>query len=199
MATFPESSPAPVHPFEIMPRFRTLVSELDSGNEQRRSKQEFPVYDVSAKYDKALDKLSMDTLYAFYLARKGRYEGFYIYDLADVHNQTTTIYTDQYVGTGDGTTVTWDIPARSTSSQTLYVNGVEDGTASFLSGGGESNSDRVTPSSVPALGDVLSVDFTGILRMYVRFELDKGLTRQLFEQVLYRAGTLKFFGLRAGS
>ena len=195
MATWPESDPTPQYPLDITPRFKTLVSELDSGNEQRRIKQEFPVFDVLVTYD-LLSKADMDTLYAFFMARKGRSEAFYIYDIADALIVTTTAYTDLYVGTGDGSTPTFDIPGRSTSSQTLYVDGVEDGSASFLTGGGASESDRVTPVSTPNNGAILTVDFTGILRMRVRFDQDM-MSRSLFEHIYYRTGGIKLHGLRA--
>lgn len=197
MATWPESSPKPNYPLIITPRFRVLASDLDAGNEQRRLKQEFPKFDVRVTYDGFLTKAEMDVLWNFYLARKGGYEAFYIYDMADVLNVTSTSYTDLYVGTGDGSTATFDIPGRSTSSQTLYIDGVEDETAAFLTGGGDSSSDRVTPTSAPAAGEVISVDFTGIMRYRVRFGLDKGLSRELFETVYYRAGGIDLVGLRA--
>ena len=195
MATWPESSPTPNYPMDITPRYRTLISDLDSGNEQRRAKQEFPKYDVVVTYN-ILTKTEMNTLFAFYQARKGPYEAFYIYDLTDVLNVTTTSYTDQYVATGDGSTATFDIPGRSTGTRTLYVNGIEDSSAVFLVGGGASSSDRVTPDSIPAEGDILTVDFTGYLRMRVRFESDTGLTKRLFEYIYYQTGGIKLRGLR---
>lgn len=196
MATWPESNPTPNYPLRIGPRFKNLVSELDSGNEQRRNKQEFPKYDVFVNYNKPLTKTEMDVLWNFYLARKGRYEAFYIYELGDVINQTSTIFTDQYVNTANGTTATFDIPGRSTSGQTLYIDGVEDSSASFLSGGGNSNSDRVTPTSTPSAGQILTVDFTGLLRMRVRFLHDNKFNRELFVTNFYRVGGIELKGLK---
>lgn len=195
MATWPESSPTPNYPLEIVPRFKTLVSTCDAGNEVRRSKQEYPVFDVLVTYD-MLTKTEMDVLWNFFLARKGRYDAFYIYNLADISLVTSTGFTSLYVGTGDGSTTTFDVPGRSTSSQTLYVDGVEDSGAAFSSGGGASNSDRVEPSSTPAAGDILTVDFTGYLRMRVRFDSDTGFNRRLFEYTYYQTGGIQLYGLR---
>ena len=198
MATWPESSPAPNYPLDITPRWHTLVSELDSGNEQRRAKRAFCVYDVVVAYGGALTKAEMDVLWNFFMARQGRYEAFYVYDLADVLGSTTTSHSDQYVGTADGSTTTFDLPGRSTSAHDVYVDGVEEADEDYtiLTGGGASSADRVQFDTAPADGGIISVDFTGILRMRVRFELDTGLTRRLFETVYYQAGGIRLRGVR---
>jgi len=195
VATFPES-PIPIYPLVIEPEWQTVISGFDGGGEQRRQKQLFPKYNVAVQYD-ALSETAMQTLWAFYMARKGAYEAFYIYDLSLLASISPN-YDGQYVGTGDAATDIFDIPGRSTSSQSVYIDNVLQTITtdySILTGGGESSSDRIDFVSAPAAGEVITVDFTGYLRIRARFLEDK-LPRELFMTNLFRYG-VKLKGLSA--
>lgn len=183
MATWPESDPTPRYPFTITTRFNTLISTFDSGTEQRRQKLLYPQYDVVIKYG-AITKTEAQTLYNFYIARQGSFESFFIYDLSLLLPHSFA-QTNQYMGTGDGSTTTFDIPGRSTSSQTIYLdNADETASGSILTGGGTSNSDRFQFTTAPGAGMIVTCDFTGYLRMRVRFQEDK-LSRENFVRELY--------------
>jgi len=195
MATFPED-PKPIYPLIVTPIWKTLVSQQGTGKEQRRQKSLFPIYDVTVQYY-ALSAADAKTLWEFYMARKGAFETFYIYDLALLANVSFN-HTDQYCGTGDGETDIFDIPGRSTSSQTIYVNGEAQSTPgdySILTGGGESNSDRVDFVTAPSEGGIITCDFTGFLRIRARFKYDK-LPRELFITKLFKYG-IELKGLKA--
>ena len=195
MSTFPES-PAPIYPLIVEPEWRTLTSDFDGGGEQRRQKQLFPKYNVTVSYG-ALSESDMQTLWDFYMARKGAYEAFYIYDLALLAGIAPN-HDGQYAGTGNGSTEVFDIPGRSTSSHTVYVDGVEQTITTdyvILTGGGESSADRIDFVSPPSAGEVITVDFTGYLRIRARFAEDK-LPRSLFMTVLFNYG-IKLKGLSA--
>jgi len=195
MSTYPES-PKPIYPLIIEPEWKTIISGFDGGGEQRRQKQLFPKYNVSVQYD-ALSETDMQTLWDFYMARKGSFEAFYIYDLALLASIALN-HDGQYVGTGDGATDIFDIPGRSTSSQAVYIDNALQTTPtnySILTGGGESSSDRIDFVAAPAAGEVITVDFTGYLRIRARFLEDK-LPRELFMTSLFRYG-IKLKGLSA--
>ena len=195
MSTYPES-PLPIYPLIVEPEWKTLVSGFDGGGEQRRQKQLFPKYNVVVNYD-ALSEADMQTLWDFYMARKGAYEAFYIYDLTLLASMSLD-HIGQYCGTGDAATEIFDIPGRSTSSQAVYVDGVLQTITTdyvILTGGGESSSDRVDFVSPPAAGEVITVDFTGFLRIRARFAEDK-LSREMFMTNLFRYG-IKLKGLSA--
>jgi len=198
MATWPESSPTPNYPLVITPRWRTQVSEFEGGGEQRRQKSLWPVFDVSVNY-KAISKVDCQTLYAFFMARRGRYEAFYIYDLSLLQSLSWA-HEALYVGIGDGSATTFDLPGRSTSSQSVYLDGTEQtggGTDySILTGGGVSSADRVQFNSAPTAGQVVSCDFTGFARYRVRFEQDT-MPYELFEYQFYRNGSISLKGLPA--
>ena len=186
MATWPESDPTPRYPLLIETEFNTLISGFDGGGEQRRQKLLYPRYNLTIKY-KAITKTEAQTLYNFYLARGGSYESFFIYDLSLLLLHSFT-HTGQYMGTGDGSTTTFDVPGRSTSSRTVYIDGADEtASGSFLTGGGSSDSDRFTFNTAPIAGAIVTIDFTGYLRMKVRFADDK-LTRENFVMALYSYG-----------
>lgn len=194
MATFPETDPTPNYPLTIEPEFNTLISGFDGGGEQRRKKLLYPKYNVVVKYE-GVPIAEAKTLWEFYLARSGAYEAFYIYDLALLLGHSFN-HVGEYCGTGDGSTTIFDIPGRNTSSRTVYSDGVDvTSDVSFLTGGGSSSSDRIEFNTAPTAGKIITIDFTGYLRMRVRFLEDK-LPREIFIQNLYAYG-IKLKGLSA--
>lgn len=171
MATYP-TTPKPRYPFTLTPEFSTLVSNFDGGQEQRRSKQLFPIYDVTVNY-KYLSITDVKTLYEFYMEMKGMYEAFYIFDQVE-HLLHTFIHKGQYCATADGTSTIYDIPGKSTSAQTIYVDNVDETSGcNILVGGGNSDSDRIEFTVAPVAGNIITADFAGHLRMKVRFANDK--------------------------
>jgi len=187
MQVYP-TTPAPLYPYTITPVWRTLLSEFETGSEQRRSKWVFPVYDVNLQYP-VLSATNSALLWAFYMARKGSAEAFWFYDLY------SSAHIAHYVGVGNGTTDIFDLPGKSTSSRTLYVDGsvVSSGFA-YLTGGGDGSSDRVDFETAPALGAIITVSFTGYLRAKVRFEEDR-LDRENFTINLFKYG-IKLKGVK---
>lgn len=194
MATFPESSPKPQWPLIIEPEFNTLISKFDGGGEQRRKKLSFPRYNVIVRYNN-ISLAEAKTLWEFYIARSGSYEAFYIYDLALALGHSFN-HVGEYCGTGDGSTTIFDISGRSTSSRTVYSDGADvTSDVSFLTSGGASDSDRIEFNVAPAADKIITIDFTGYLRMRVRFLEDK-LSRVNFIYNLYQYG-IKLKGLSA--
>jgi hypothetical protein len=117
-------------------------------------------------------------------AFKDTEDSFNIYDLV-IQN-----YYDQYCGTADGDAEIFDIPGISTSSQKVYKNRVEQTLTvdySILPGNPDwpDSCDRINFCVAPSAGEVITVDFTGILRIRARFFEDK-LQKELFKTKLYR-------------
>ncbi|MBW2647163.1 MAG: DUF2460 domain-containing protein [Deltaproteobacteria bacterium] len=189
MAAFPEID---TQSLTVEPEFNTLISQFDGGGEQRRSKQMYPKYNVTLSYEK-LEVADARTLWEFYLARNGAQEAFYIYDFA-LFLEHKFNHKGQYCGTGDGTTKIFDIPGRTTTSHTIYSDGVDVTTStSILVGGGNSDSDRVEYNTAPGEGVIITADFTGYLRIRARFAEDK-LPRETFIEQIYSYG-IKLKGL----
>jgi hypothetical protein len=177
------TSPVPIFPIQITQVWNTILTQFDGANEQSRQKQAFAKYDVTLRYE-VLSKTEIGYLWNFFIARGGAYEAFYFYTLPE-----TEAWSGLYIGVGDGSTVTFDIPGKSTSAVTIYNNGeaVSAGDYTLLTGGGAESADRVTFDTAPAEGDVISCSFTGYMRVHCRFKNDR-LERNLFTTALYTTG-----------
>ena len=206
----------------ITPIWTTIITQSDGITEQRKAKQLFPKYDVKLSYPNGISPADIKIIYAFYMARKGAYGAFYIYD------REPDEHVSQFVGWGDGVTSTFDIPGITTSEQKIYIDGVEISSNNYtiLTGGGVENSDRVSfgasggsllletggklllesggdmllegisSGSPPISGQLITCTFTGYLRMRVRFKEDK-LSKETLTHLLYRGGEIEFKGLSA--
>lgn len=190
MAVYPEDP----RPYELIvaPEFRTLVSSMDGGEEQRRSKWLYPKYNVQITYPRELvDKAQMQTLWAFYMARRGMAEAFYIYDFL-----ISMAHVGQLVAVANGMDTIFDLPGRNTSLRTIYLNGAEQALGvSYLVGGGDGDCDRVELSAAPAAGAIVTCDFTGYLRIRGRFAHDS-LSRETFFDYAFSMG-IEIQGLSA--
>lgn len=110
------------------PGFNTSIMEVDSGQEQRvaRRDQEKNIYDAAYGI-KSFDQLS--TLARFYRARKGCANGYPYKDWVDyTSNPTNPSYRgtgpgtrDQLIGTGNGTTTTFQLKKLYTSGLSTHT------------------------------------------------------------------------------
>lgn len=188
MAQYP-TTPKPQIPYLLEPVWNTKISTFDAGNEQRKQKATYAKYDVTFTYN-GLTQANINLLYTFYMARKGAYEPFHVYTLESEE------WTELWVGQGDSILTTFDIPGQSTSSQSIYIDGVLQTEAThytILTGGGDSDSDRVEFVTAPPLGSTITCDITGYMRIRGRFDQDK-MSRDYFVNCLYRTG-IKIKGL----
>lgn len=175
------TTPSPQYPGKLTPIWKTLVSDYESGNEQRRQKWLYAKYDVSVNYG-ALELSDVKTLWEFYMARKGAFESFYYVDVFVMD------HVGLYIETCNGTDDTFDLPGLSTSARTLYENGsIVTSGFSYLTGGGDGSADRVEYTTAPAEGTILTIDFTGYLRVKCRFAEDN-LNRENFTYNLFKYG-----------
>jgi len=186
MPLFP-ASPIPTLPASITAQWKTIISQFDSGREQRRQKWVQPRFNMSLLYN-LLEETDIRALWTFYMARKGSWEAFNVYDWL------SATWTDLYIGTGDGTTLIFDIPGKTTSSQSIYLDGaLQSSGYSILTGGGSDNADRVSFTVAPTVNQIITCTITGYLRITCRFAEDK-MSREVFEAALYRTG-LELTGL----
>lgn len=186
MATF-STSPAPIFPVNLEQEWKTIITTMDGQNEQRKKKAGWPKYNARLQFD-VLSKAEETILWDFYQARSGAWEEFWFF------SPETKDWPKQYVGTGDASETTFNLPGKSTSSQSIYIDDVLQSSGySILTGGGSGGADRVQFTAAPTAGQVISASFAGYLRCRVRFEQDK-MSRELFSVALYRTG-LKLKGL----
>ena len=178
MAKFPEVNEIGfANPIQVSIRWKTLVSRFDElGREQRRQKWLYPRRDIVVKYN-YISKQQAETLWEFYLARKGTLEAFNFF--MPEPNSTYPTYTGEYVATGDGSTTVFNLPCKNSLNRTLYIDGVaqtEGVNYNFTAGGGEDGADRIDFSdsgmTPPASGSRITLDFQGILKVRCRFAED---------------------------
>jgi hypothetical protein len=179
--------PRPSWPYDIKINWKTLVSDFDSGKEQRKQKNLYPKYDVSLTYP-ALSVTNIQILWSFYQARRGTYEPFMFYSLEE------TQWDSCFVGIGDGVTTTFDLPGKSASSIVIYDNGAATALYTLGVGAGDCSADNIVFNVAPALNALITCDFFGYLRIRCRFQEE--LTRSAFMGVLYTTG-IKLKGISA--
>ena len=175
MALFP-SGPRLKYPLTIESSYRTLVSNFETGEEQRRKLWAFPKRRVQLAYD-AITQSDMDELWEFYCARSGAYESFYFYF------PYMEYWYGEYLGTGPGEIFELKSKNTDTATTTVYVDGGSVG-YDFLEGGGQYSSDRIDLTVAAAEGEVVSADFYGEMRLKCRFEEDK-LSKEIFSWLFY--------------
>lgn len=174
MALFPETVIASEGSYKIIPEFKTIITDMESGTEQRRQKWFFPKYNVELGFG-MLTESEMQEVWNFFIARRGAAEAFYFYTYEE-----TLSWTNLYLGVGNGASVIFDLPGKSTSLRTVYVDGISNEALTFLTGGGTEYADRVQFDTPPEAGTILSCDFTGKMRIRCRFEEDKFSRENLF-------------------
>jgi len=174
MAIFPDYSSIPWStPVEIDIVFKTLIASFDEiGKENRKQKWLYPKRNITLVY-KNISLSNMETLWQFYLARAGSYEAFNFF--LPTPNYGSESYIKEYVGTGDGSTKTFNLPSKNATGRTLY----EDNTAyaegafwTFTDSGGADGADRCIFATAPPNGARISFSFTGRLKVHCRFSDD---------------------------
>lgn len=180
MAAFPET-PVPTWSYIVEPEWRTLITPFDSGKEQRRQTWTYAKYNVVLSYYGQPSSAS-ETIWKFFQARKGAYGAFHFFDPLDASS-----HVDLYVGIGDSTTVSFSLPGKQISNQTIYLNGLETTAVTLTTAAGEDGSDLITFDSAPSTADTVTCSFSGKLRIRCRFDEDR-LSRDNFDKALFSYG-----------
>lgn len=181
MAIFP-TTPVPSYNYELKARWKTVTSQADTGVQQRLQKQIQDLYDVTLQYN-ALSAANVALLWNFYQARKGSFEEF-TFDTLE-----SSTWENIYVGIGDGVTTVFDLPGKSSSSQSVFLNGAEDENVSFLTGGGTDSADRIVFTNAPGTNVIITCTFTGYMQVKCHFKEDS-MSKNAFTYNLYRTGLL---------
>ena len=183
MASYPSSTSVPyTDPVNIGMRWKTLISNFDNlGEEKRKQKWAYPKREVTLKYE-AISKSEAETLWKFYQARGGMYNAFVWFESTGVGTSNYNSYVGEYVGTGDSTTLVWNLPAiDSSGTHALYLAGIAVSTSDYTlaAASGSNSEDKITfvsssdgGSPVPTSTERITYDFTGRLKIRCRFAED---------------------------
>ncbi|MHC4265975.1 MAG: DUF2460 domain-containing protein [Planctomycetota bacterium] len=202
MAVFPSSTSVPYgDPVSIGMRFKTLVSNFDElGEEKRKQKWTYPKREVTLKYN-AIGKDEAQTLWKFYQARAGSYNAFVWFESTGYSSTGFNSYVDEYVGTGDSTTLVFNLPAiNSSGTHKLYIAGTSQPTSNytFSAGGGPDGEDKITVVSTstggpgpPTSTERITYDFTGRLKVRCRFAEDVFTFENFYDRLCSAGITLR--------
>jgi hypothetical protein len=185
MAKFPDLDSLIISdPVSETVNFLTLKSKFGPmGKENRKSCLIYPTRDYTIKADRVVVSQAR-TLYNFYLARKGSFEAFNYFDPLS-HAYTVP----EYVGTGDGETLGFNLPSMNATDYALLIAGIEQTETTnyvFGAGDGEDGADLVLFTVPPGLGQRITYPFTGRLKVVGTFADD----RMTFETMLSRLVTI---------
>ena len=189
MTAFPDliSGVPAVDPLDEQIEFRTLVSDFESGNETRKQKRLYPRRNFPLKY-RHISKADALTVWQFFLDRKGSHEAFPFF------LPTTNTYTGEYVGTGDGSTTTFNLPSKSAASYSVYLDGyelTETTDYTFTSGGGADGADLLSLTVAATDGVKITFGFTGYLKVRCRFAEDIFSFQTFYDRLVSAGVTLK--------
>lgn len=186
--TYP-TSPLPSYPYQFQAAFKTLINEFDAGNEQRRMLRRFPKRTVTLVYNNIEYSTDWYPIENFFHQRFGGYDSFWFVDFAKRK------WVDEYVGRGTAGALTLDLHSKTTTVATLKiyedaVEQVKDTDYTFVSGGGEAGSDRITwiAGHYPATGALITSDFEGFLRIKAR------LSDQFSDSISAKIGSVATIG-----
>lgn len=189
MSSYP-TTPAFQTPVIEEMHFKTLTSKVDDlGTEQRKQKWLYPRRVITLNYN-AISTANARTLWQFYQARAGAYGAFNWF-----HTRSDS-YVTEYVGTGDGTTTNFNLPSKSASSRTLYLDSTSQTETTdwvFTGSGGADGADLCAFVTAPLSGQRITFTFTGYLKIHCRFAVDQA-SFETFTGSLQRTG-LKLQGL----
>jgi len=171
------------YPMPKKSAFKTLVTDLEGGKEQRHRKWVFPKRAYPLTF-KAIEPGSMKDVWKFFHERAGAHEGFWFID------PDPDYWYGEYLGQGDGSQTYFDLACvaanQTVFAVSVYVDGVSSN-FSFVSGGGEGGSDRVHMGIAPNEGAIVTGDFYGQLRLRARFQ-DAEMSKELYDYLIYNAG-----------
>jgi uncharacterized protein (TIGR02217 family) len=195
MATYPGSTTITyINPVRQTIQFKTLVSKFgDQGEENRKAKWTYPRRNISVQYS-ALSKADAQTLWQFYLDRKGSYEAFAFFESTGVGSPYT--YSQEYVGTGDSTTAIFNLPAvDSSASHVVWVDSSSQGSTRYSMSykGGSDGEDKLTfgTTYIPSSTQKILYDFTGRLKIRCRFAVDNLTFENFYDSIVNKGITLQ--------
>jgi len=200
MALYPGLSSVPYVDISGASEQKVLITNFEGlGKESRKRKWLYPKRSIDLSYENITDT-ELKTLLQFEKNRSGTYESFHW--IAEYDED----YDSEYVGTGDGDTVLWNLPCKEASDIVVYVDDREyeegsDSTAADLndyvitSSGGTDGVDKIVFTDAPSAGVRIIIDFTGRLALQCRFANNIQYQRLRYGTVGFNSCSISLKGL----
>lgn len=175
MAAFPEDI-YPIDGYQQTEEFKTIKSDgYANGLTYTRQARSSNLFSISLRYQ-AQPIANYNSLMDFFESMKGMDGQFTFFDFVGWSSSPVGRYWPRLrVGVHDGSTTTWDLPIKSSSSRTLYVNNVAKTSGvdyTFSAGTGLDGRDRVTGLS-GTNGHIIEFTATGRRAMNASLGDDK--------------------------
>lgn len=170
-------TPLPSEGYSSGDEYLTLVSgPYASGRSVVGKARELPIFRASLSYPK-MPAASLEPIVTLFRNCQGRYGTFAFFDFAGHDTSPVGVqWEDLYVGVGTGSTYTFDLPMKSTTSPYLYVNGVlKYNTVDYTlySGTGTDGRDKITLVVAPTAGHIIELTAVGRRAVQARFTSDR--------------------------
>jgi len=159
----------PLLPEAVTIKTRNLVSQMESGETRVKNKWPYPLRDVLLMFVTPT-KAEAALIWQYYCDRLGSFETFNYFLFY------SNTYAREYVGTGDGTTTVFNLPAKNSTDRSVYIDGaIKEETTDYTLdlGAGADGADRLTFGVAPAAGQRITYNFTGNLKIRCRFADDE--------------------------
>jgi hypothetical protein len=175
-ATVPWGNPA-----KVGIRYKTIKSDFgEAGLIQRKKKFLFPRRDITLVYP-WLTVADAATLWEHFKSMSGSYGEFAWFDVV------TAVYAGEYVGTGDGTQLIWNMPCKLGSDIKIYIDGIEQTLTTDYAidlEDGADGEDKVTFVTEPAAGQRITCDFDGYLKVRCAYKEDIADFEQFYARLV---------------
>ncbi len=186
MAIFPSlDTISIISPLSLSIETKTLISFYSgAGRETRKQKWVYPKRNLRAVGYKWLTLDDANTLWQFYMDRGGAYEAF------NTFLEHSDSYANEYLGTGDGATVSFNMPSKNATSELIYVDSIlktDPADYAFTAIGGTDGADKIVFVVAPSDGSIITTNFTGYLKIHSRFA-EHSLEYDLFFRKLSHMG-----------
>jgi hypothetical protein len=164
-------------------QIRARYDVLRVGTQRRLKSSYGPLHTISILSKSRLTAAEEGAFYEFYCDRRGGYEPFAMFDFTPDYDK---IWTDVYLGTGNGDTTAFELKGKGTSNVTITVAGVSDADFSVSTGTGTNSQDKIVFGTAPT--GIIKARFNGIRYFPTCVFSSVEIERSLMVRLLYSTG-----------
>ena len=193
MTAFPDvlTGVSPANPWQEQLVYRTVKTDMDNGDVITKQKWLYPRRVFNLAY-RVITTANAATLYNFYTSMAGGFGRFSLF------LPFSSTYTNEYVAVGDGSTLSFNLPALGITAYTVKVDGstMTEGAGNhytITSLGGADGEDLLvfTAGNAPPAGDHVTVSFTGRLKVRCRFAVDEMNFENFYNRIVSTGITIQ--------
>lgn len=166
-------SPVPSEGYSSSDEFATVIAgPYMSGRSVVGKGREYSLFRARLAYAR-MALADFQPVYTLFSNVRGRFGTFTFFDFTG-HDASPVgaAWVRLYVGIGSGATTGFDLPMKSATNRTVYVNGSVTSAYTFYSGTGVDGRDRIGFAVAPPSGHIIELSATGRRAVTARFAED---------------------------